>query len=157
MNYSRLIIAILLLGMLLFVACAKQAPAKDAAPSVPAKQVEIAEPAPEQPPAEAAEAPAQEEGGEAAAPPSPPAGTPHSVTIEDFTYIPATITIKKGDSVAWTNKDTAPHTATADDGSFNTGRIEEGHEEPATFNDVGTFAYHCSFHPGMHGTVVVTE
>ena len=144
------------MSMLLFVACTKQAPAKEAAPSVPAaKQIEISEPV-EQPPAQEAEAPAQEAGGEAA-PPSPPAGTPHSVTIEGFIYIPGTITIKKGDSVAWTNKDATPHTATADDDSFDTERIEEGHEVQATFSEAGTFAYHCSYHPGMHGTVVVTE
>ena len=59
--------------------------------------------------------------------------------------------------VTWQNEDTAPHTATADDGSFDTGTIEKGKLGSATFKEPGTFTYHCEIHPTMHGTVEVVE
>lgn len=59
--------------------------------------------------------------------------------------------------VTWTNLDSADHTVTADDGSFNSGPIGQNQTFNLTFNTPGTFTYHCSIHPGMkHATVVVT-
>jgi LPXTG-motif cell wall-anchored protein len=77
------------------------------------------------------------------------------VTIQNFQFQPASVTVTEGDSVTWTNQDAAPHTATADDGSFDTGTLNQGDSGSLTFDNVGSFAYHCSFHPSMTGTVVV--
>lgn len=77
------------------------------------------------------------------------------VTIENFSYSPATITIKAGDTVTWTNNDSVAHTATADDESFDTGLLEKGQSTSVTFDTPGTYTYHCTPHPNMKGTVVV--
>ena len=78
-----------------------------------------------------------------------------SVTIQDFQFQPSTVTVTEGDSVTWTNQDSAPHTASADDGSFDTGTLNQGQSSSLTFGNVGSFSYHCSFHPSMTGSVVV--
>ncbi len=78
------------------------------------------------------------------------------VTIRNFSFGPSTITIKVGDSVTWTNSDAVTHTATADDGSWDTGSISKGESKNTTFNTPGTYTYHCTPHPFMKGTVVVT-
>ncbi len=78
-----------------------------------------------------------------------------AVAIADFHFTPATITIHVGDTVTWTNQGPSPHTATASDGSFNTGVLQKGQSASHTFTRAGTFAYTCGIHPFMHGTVVV--
>jgi plastocyanin len=82
------------------------------------------------------------------------AGDP-AVSIVDYSFKPATITIHVGDSITWTNNGKQPHTATANNGSFDTGTIQPGHSASHTFSQAGTFAYICTIHPFMHGTVVV--
>jgi plastocyanin len=77
------------------------------------------------------------------------------VEIEDFAYGPDPVTIEEGGKVIWKNRDSAPHTATADDGSFDTGTIEEDKLKSETFKEPGTYAYVCSIHPQMHGMVEV--
>jgi plastocyanin len=77
------------------------------------------------------------------------------VEIEDFSYRPDPVTIEEGGKVIWKNRDSAPHTATAADGSFDTGMIEEDKIKSETFKEPGTYAYVCSIHPQMHGTVEV--
>lgn len=79
------------------------------------------------------------------------------VEIEDFAYNRDPVKIEEGGKVIWTNRDSAPHTATAEDGSFDTGTIEEGKLKSETFKEPGTYAYVCSIHPDMHGTVEVVE
>jgi plastocyanin len=83
-----------------------------------------------------------------------PAGDP-SDTIADYSFTPATLTIHVGDTVTWTNNGPAPHTATANNGSFNTGTLQKGQSASHTFTQAGTYAYICTIHPFMHGTVVV--
>ena len=61
--------------------------------------------------------------------------------------------VKKGDTVVWTNKDSAPHTVTG--GSLNSGTLSGGQTYSFTFNAAGTVSYACSFHPSMTGKVVV--
>ena len=78
-----------------------------------------------------------------------------SVTIQNFTFSPSTITVKVGDKVTWTNQDSIQHSATADDNSWDTGLLSQGKSGTVTFNKAGTFSYHCSIHPNMHGTVIV--
>jgi len=77
------------------------------------------------------------------------------VTIAGFTFAPDKVTVSVGDAVTWTNNDGVAHTATADDGSFNTGNIGGGGSESVTFDTAGTFSYHCAIHAAMTGTVVV--
>lgn len=85
---------------------------------------------------------------------------PRAETVEmaDFAFSPATVTIQAGGKITWKNMDSAPHTATADDGSFDTGTIDPGKlkSEAAAFKQPGTFDYTCTIHPFMHGTVEVT-
>ncbi|MGH2866820.1 MAG: cupredoxin domain-containing protein [Solirubrobacteraceae bacterium] len=78
-----------------------------------------------------------------------------AVGIADFHFTPSAITIHVGDTVTWTNSGPSGHTATAHDGSFNTGKLSRGHSASHTFSSAGTFAYFCSIHPFMHGTVTV--
>ena len=75
------------------------------------------------------------------------------VTISGFAFSPGTVTVSVGDTVTWTNNDGVGHTATGDD--FDTGTISGGATASVTFDTAGTFAYHCSIHPQMNGTVVV--
>jgi plastocyanin len=78
------------------------------------------------------------------------------VDIVGFAFSPGTVTVGVGDTVTWTNDDAQSHTATADDGSFDTGTIHGGGTASATFSTAGTFAYHCRIHSSMIATVVVT-
>ena len=89
-----------------------------------------------------------------------PASRAHSasdpnVTISDYKYTPPTITIHVGDKVTWNNDGPSSHTATANDGSFNTGVLSKGASASHTFTQTGTFGYYCQIHPFMHGTIVV--
>lgn len=90
------------------------------------------------------------------APPSV-SGEGVEVEIEDFTYVPGTITIKVGTTVTWTNKDSVGHTATSEDGIFNSGMLGKGSSYSYTFTTPGTFGYFCEPHPYMVATIVVTE
>jgi plastocyanin len=65
------------------------------------------------------------------------------VKIVEFTYGPVPVTVQVGGKVIWQNEDTAPHTATADDGSFDTGTIERGKIKSETFKQAGTYPYFC--------------
>lgn len=93
-------------------------------------------------------------GGNASAP-SGDAVRAVKVEIVDFAYDPDPVTVEEGGKVTWQNEDSAPHTATADDGSFDTGTLEEGKLKPESFKEAGTYTYICSIHPDMHGTVEV--
>lgn len=84
---------------------------------------------------------------------APPAGDP--VTITGFEYAPRAATVNLGTRVTWTDEDAANHSVTADDGSFDVGNIRQGGHGSHTFGKAGTFAYHCTYHPSMHGRVVV--
>lgn len=94
---------------------------------------------------------------ESAPAPSGEAAKSEKVQIVEFTYEPDPVVVQAGGKVIWQNEDTAPHTATADDGSFDTGTIEQGKIGSAAFKEAGTFTYFCEIHPTMHGTVEVVE
>jgi plastocyanin len=79
----------------------------------------------------------------------------HAVDIAGFAFSPQTITVAVGDTVTWTNADAQGHTATADDGSFDTGTIARNTSKSVTFDTAGTFAYHCRIHPSMTATISV--
>jgi plastocyanin len=77
------------------------------------------------------------------------------VTIKNLAYAPASITIKAGTTVLWTNSDDRDHTVTAADGSFTSGNLSSGQTYEHTFSKAGTYPYGCKYHPRMKGTVVV--
>lgn len=77
-----------------------------------------------------------------------------TVTISDFTFRPATVTVAAGGSVTWRNRDASPHTATGSNG-FDTGSLGKNQSKTVIFRKKGRHAYVCSFHPFMKGTVIV--
>jgi plastocyanin len=84
----------------------------------------------------------------------------HAVTIKvvsgRMAFDPATKAITRGDTVAWTNTMSMEHTVTSDDGSsFDSKEIEPGKTFSYTFNDAGSFPYHCEIHGFMKGTITV--
>lgn len=87
--------------------------------------------------------------------PDDPAPETHHVDIASF-QLPD-LTIHEGDTVVWTNQDSAAHTATSDDGStFDSGRLDQGQSFSWTATAAGTFDYHCTFHSSMTATITVT-
>ena len=70
-------------------------------------------------------------------------------------FAPSPLTVAVGATVAWTNADSVPHTATADGGAWNSGTIAPGGTFSRTFTSAGSFTYHCTIHPGMVGTITV--
>jgi plastocyanin len=91
-------------------------------------------------------------------PPSSESSTEKKVSIVNMDYSPADVTVKKGTKVTWTNNDDVAHTVTADSGNaFDSGNMNKSTSFSHTFDTVGTFAYHCTFHSNMHGKITVTE
>lgn len=84
---------------------------------------------------------------------SPSSASLNAVTMKNFSFSPAEITIKKGDTVTWTNEDTATHDVAGT--SFKSGNMKKGDTFSYTFNETGTFDYVCSFHASMKGTIIV--
>jgi plastocyanin len=80
----------------------------------------------------------------------------YSVNIANMAFSPASYTVKAGITVTWTNNDNMIHTVTANDSSFSSGNISIGSSYSMTFSVAGTYPYHCTIHPGMKGSVVVT-
>ena len=87
-----------------------------------------------------------------------PSKTPTStneVELSNFSFKPEDITITAGTTVTWSNKDAATHTVTSDDEFFDSGNLSKGDTFQYTFNQTGTFDYHCTLHPNMKGKVIV--
>lgn len=82
-----------------------------------------------------------------------PAVTADAVDIQNFSFTPATLTVKKGATVTWTNNDSVPHQIKS--ATFNSDRLGQGQNFSFTFNDAGTFNYICSIHPSMTGKIIV--
>jgi plastocyanin len=78
-----------------------------------------------------------------------PAGSAATVevTIKDFSYDPEPVTAAVGDVIAWTNEDSAPHTASLTDGSCGTDNLNQGATGALVFNEPGTYEYQCNVHP----------
>jgi plastocyanin len=90
-----------------------------------------------------------------AAPTSAPLSGSVEATIAGFTFSPAELTIKVGTTVTWKNEDSATHTVSADDDSWGSNQLEKGDSFSFTFNQAGTFSYHCGVHRSMKGTITV--
>ncbi len=77
------------------------------------------------------------------------------VRISDFVFAPDLLEVTEGDVVVWMNNDVAPHTATARDGSWDTGRLAKDQKAQLRFDVPGKFEYYCVFHPHMTGEILV--
>lgn len=84
----------------------------------------------------------------------PQPATANAIDIMDFAFNPDTITVAKGTTVTWTNKDSAPHTVKGT--AFTSETLNQGQSYSYTFNEAGTFDYQCSIHPSMRAKVIVT-
>jgi plastocyanin len=78
-----------------------------------------------------------------------------SVTIDNFTFEPDTLTVKPGTTVTWTNQDDIPHTVVATNKAFRSKALDTDDKFSFTFTTPGTYEYFCGLHPHMKATVVV--
>ena len=77
------------------------------------------------------------------------------VEIKDFTFSPNEITIRRGEKVTFVNRDRLRHSATADDGSFDTQLLEQNESKTLIFSNQGAFSYHSTTQPYIKATVIV--
>jgi plastocyanin len=77
------------------------------------------------------------------------------VKIDNFSFAPATLEIKTGATVTWTNADDIPHTVVSDDKVFKSKALDTDDKFSFTFDKPGTYPYFCSLHPKMTAKVVV--
>ncbi len=82
------------------------------------------------------------------------------VSVIDSAFSPGELTVSPGTTVIWTNSGDLPHTVTADDGSFDSGTLQYANRFEHTFNEPGTYPYHCNIHggtggAGMAGVIIV--
>ncbi len=79
-----------------------------------------------------------------------------TVTIQNMAFNPSTLNVQVGTTVMWINKDSTTHHVVSDTGVFDSGDLATGKSYNYTFNQTGSFPYHCSIHPSMTGTIVVS-
>lgn len=79
------------------------------------------------------------------------------VSIENFTFAPATLEVRAGTTVMFQNKDDIPHQVVASDNAFRSKALDTGDSFRYTFGSLGRFAYYCGLHPRMTATIVVTK
>ena len=78
-----------------------------------------------------------------------------TVEMRNYEFFPAKLTVDAGTKITWVNRDNVPHNAVADDGAFETDRLDKDGSGSVTMKEVGTHAYKCTFHPAMTGTITV--
>jgi len=83
------------------------------------------------------------------------ASTTHTIVIADMKFVPDTLTVKAGDTVVWVNKDFFPHTATAQDKTFDSRDIATNKSWKYVATKKGSFPYICTLHPTMKATLIV--
>ncbi len=142
----RKIFAVVLL-LVLLVACRPQAPMQ------PVVQPPVTQPV-VQPISEPVKQPVSKPAEQTA-----PSGQPQTVKVDivGFKYVPASVKIKVGDTVTWTQVDSVQHTVTIVSGpeSFDSGLLKAGQTFSYTFTKPGTYSYKCTPHPNMRGEVIV--
>ena len=85
---------------------------------------------------------------------------PNTIVLNDNSFSPATMTIQAGTTITWTHRGNQVHTVTsgqrgAADGVFNSGDLNNGNTFQFTFSTPGTYNYHCLYHAGMNGVIIV--
>ena len=143
MNNSKFMVGFLTLLMIFAVACSSYQT------SAPAPTP----PAPKQAPAPAPAQSAPQTTSQPAAPTS--TAKTVAVSIKGFKFTPADLTVNVGDTVVWTNKDSAPHTVESSDGVLKSDELSTGDKYSWTAKKAGTHDYKCGIHPSMHGSVTV--
>ncbi len=83
------------------------------------------------------------------------AAKPAEIKIDNFSFVPAVLTIPRGTTVTWTNADDVPHVVRTEDGTIKSPTLDTDGKFSHTFDAKGTFPYFCSLHPMMRGKVVV--
>lgn len=78
-----------------------------------------------------------------------------AVAIRGFKFVPAEVNIKVGETVVWTNEDTAPHTVESSDGTLRSDELSKGDKYSHTFTKAGKYDYICGIHTSMKGSVNV--
>ena len=78
-----------------------------------------------------------------------------TVSIRDFSFEPAQLSVEPGTTVTWTNEGNEPHTVTADNGLFDSGMLYPGDSYSVQFDGMGTLSYYCTLHPSMTGGITV--
>lgn len=83
----------------------------------------------------------------------------NEISIQNFSFSPASLTVKKGQTVKWINQDSVPHTATENDGKNgpSSPELASGQSYSFTFNETGVFHYRCTLHSDMTGVVTVVD
>ena len=82
--------------------------------------------------------------------------TPGAITIDNFSFAPATLTVKAGTTVTWTNRDDIPHGIASANNAFKKGpALDTDDSFSFTFTTSGTYQYFCYLHPKMVGSIVV--
>jgi plastocyanin len=94
-------------------------------------------------------------GSMTATPSDAPPASVATVAIANYAFTPAELTVKAGDTVTFVNRSGETHTASATDGTFESGRLEPNDSFAFTFSKAGTYAYRCRVHTSMRGTIVV--
>jgi plastocyanin len=156
-----LALAVAVLGLALSPATLWAQEAVEPEPATPPAEEPAAEPAPpvEELPAETppetppTAAPVERDAGVAVPVVARQSGA--GVSMVDFAFQPSSVQVTAGSSVTWSNNGAEPHTATAGDGSFDTGEVGPGSSASVSFDQAGTFSYFCSIHPDMTGGVTV--
>lgn len=92
-----------------------------------------------------------------AATPTTVSGGTADINIQQFSFQPPNLTVGVGTTVRWTNRDAAPHTASASNGAFNSGTLNQGQSYSFTFANAGAYSYFCQVHPGMTGSITVVN
>ncbi len=92
----------------------------------------------------------------AGAPEAGAISAPKKVTIERFAYAPSPLRVEAGTKIVFDNEDgSITHTATANNGSFDTGDIKVGTTKSIVLKKPGVYKYYCTIHPFMHGKIIV--
>ena len=99
----------------------------------------------------------QMHGGGSQAPQTPVVSDALQTTVEirDFDFFPRELTVESGTTITWVNRDTAPHDATDEGGSWGTAMLKQGESDTLTFDSPGVYQYLCTIHPNMKATVTV--
>jgi plastocyanin len=87
--------------------------------------------------------------------PRAPQVTTHTVVIENMQFSPAELRVQRGERIVWVNKDLFPHTVTAVSHAFDSGSIAANSSWTYVARKAGEYAYGCTFHPTMKGTLKV--
>jgi plastocyanin len=87
--------------------------------------------------------------------PAPASAATHQILIEAMAFVPSRLVVKRGDTVVWINKDLFVHTATAEERFFDSGQMAQNARWKFVAGESGVFAYLCTLHPTMKGTLIV--